>query len=74
MMIGEAVRLWEVGLRAGGANGLHPTLRKNAKDGAPGVLRLVKGGLLGARECRHRRYVEQCDSDTERNSDSAILA
>jgi hypothetical protein len=30
--------------RAGGASGLHPTLRKRAKDGAPEILRLVKGG------------------------------
>jgi hypothetical protein len=30
--------------RAGSANGLHPTLRKVAKDGAPEILRLVKGG------------------------------
>jgi hypothetical protein len=31
-------------VKSGGASGLHPTLRKGAKDGAPEALGLVKGG------------------------------
>jgi hypothetical protein len=34
--------------RAGGASGLHPTLRRSAKDGAPEALGLVKGGKAKA--------------------------
>jgi hypothetical protein len=30
-------------VKHGGASGLHPTLGRSAKDGAPGILRLVEG-------------------------------
>jgi hypothetical protein len=33
--------------RHGGASSLHPTLRNNAKDGAPELVGLVKGGAPG---------------------------
>lgn len=31
-------------MKSGGSSGLHPTLRKGAKDGAPELLGLIKGG------------------------------
>ena len=34
----------------GGASGLHPTLRRGAKDGAPELLGLVKGRLPARRD------------------------
>ena len=44
MVVGEVYSPLRGGMEVGGASGLRPTLRKCAKDGAPEVLRLVKGG------------------------------
>src|SRR5205823_1217111 len=37
----------------GGSSSLHPTLRRSAKDGAPGLLWLVEGEVVGWRFTSH---------------------